>query len=604
MINYNKIYRNIHILESRNYFAQSDESYDPRTDLVLTFDFGLKREIEKLGGDILYIDLLLCPKEMQKNNFLAADFFKVWHYDKNGKDIFYDHSVSFGFSFRIAIWNEFLYYVRLRSNLEKLNNLKHTSVRLGESSQFLANILKSIGINFDTINPKEVKKNKSNVYYFDIHKYMRDAIRGEGIRGVARRLLVWLLSNTSFLIDRILNTRRRKIYVYAQHYHPTEKIIRELRKDNSLRVVTASLIPSKGLSKYFLQRLIPLNRPQIKYQHRASQILNESRYNRCAKLKLSSGSDISSEVHQIIETEVQKILPEALLVLDSVQKYLNRFPIHLEIMIANLGLNQTIVDCVLKTKGVPSFLIINGILSGKYGDEGKYAKYINGYSESIKINYFDNQQGVVCLGDPRMDYYAISNINNISRNSPTICIGTSGFNGINLISHVAAEFDFMFDILTAFQELNKEGNIFKIIIKVRPNGFIDQYKSFVSEYFPRLDIRLIQTMPIKEVLKKVDLYISIYSQTLFEASCLGIPVIYYKKDREYLDPPFDNKSELVTVDTIDSLKQAFHDFVKFNPRFDAFLDKTVMEKYIGPLDGMNLKRNLDFIYEILRNENN
>jgi hypothetical protein len=34
-------------------------------------------------------------------------------------------------------------------------------------------------------------------------------------------------------------------------------------------------------------------------------------------------------------------------------------------------------------------------------------------------------------------------------------------------------------------------------------------------------------------------------------------------------------------------------------RFDKFLERDVMEKYIGPLDGKNTKRNLDFIYHLL-----
>ena len=76
-------------------------------------------------------------------------------------------------------------------------------------------------------------------------------------------------------------------------------------------------------------------------------------------------------------------------------------------------------------------------------------------------------------------------------------------------------------------------------------------------------------------------------------------MIYYKKDKEFLDPPFDKKSELVTVDSVNDLKQAFLEFKQTSPRFNAFLDKSVMEKYIGPLDGKNLERNLDFIYGLL-----
>jgi spore coat polysaccharide biosynthesis predicted glycosyltransferase SpsG len=108
---------------------------------------------------------------------------------------------------------------------------------------------------------------------------------------------------------------------------------------------------------------------------------------------------------------------------------------------------------------------------------------------------------------------------------------------------------------------------------------------------------------MKEVLQKSDFYISIYSQTLFEASCLGVPVLYYKNDTELMDTPFNGRSELVTVYTVKEIIQAFYDFKNKHERYDAFLDRKVMEKYIGPLDGNNLKRNVDFIYNLLDKNN-
>jgi hypothetical protein len=258
------------------------------------------------------------------------------------------------------------------------------------------------------------------------------------------------------------------------------------------------------------------------------------------------------------------------------------------------------VDCILKTKQVPSYLIINGILGGKFDDEGKYATYINGYSDNIKKHYFFDVENVLCLGDPRMDDYASrTQPKTINRITPTVTIGASGFNGINLISHVAIEFDFMFDLLTAFAELRKEGNEFNLIIKVRANGELKQYTAFTREYFPELPLEIVRDTPIIHILSKTDFYISIYSQTLLEASCLGIPVVYYKKDQEFLDPPFDGRSELVTVDSVTAFKKAFLDFKTGHARYDGFLDKTVMEKYIGTLDGKNLERNLNFIYGLL-----
>lgn len=599
MINIAKPYRNIYILESRDYWPQYAESFVSEQDIILTFDFGLKHEIEVLGGDAFYVDNLCSSEEMQKNNLLAAEFFKKWHYDKTGNDIFTAQGVPFGFAFRIEIWSEYLHYVRLRANLEQLRAFQYKTIFIGEKNGSVCDILKEMGLRFEIINKKVASHQL--VYFFDIHKYMYDALHGKSIKDIARNILVSALSNIRFYMDIVFKVKPTQKTVYAQIYHPTKPIVSHLMKDPNLRVVTSSLVAEKGLKKFFVQRLIHIRGRKEKFKKNADLLFNNFKKDRCARLILSNGTDVTAGVYKIIEHQIETRVSEALRILNSVIVYIEKHPIHLEIMIANIGLVQTIVDCVLKTKGVPSYLIINGLLGGKFCDEGKYATFINAYSKSVHQYYFENAANVLCLGDPRMDRYA-SNKNNtkvINRLNPTISIGTSGFNSIDLISHVAVEFDFMFDVLTALQQFKNEGHSFSIVIKVRPNGVLEQYKSFVAEYFNDLEIKLLRTVPMAEVLQKTDLYISIYSQTLFEASCLGIPVIYYKKDKEFLDPPFDTKSELVTVESVDDLRQAFLDFKQTSPRFDAFLDKSVMEKYIGPLDGKNLERNLDFIYGLL-----
>jgi hypothetical protein len=600
LIKLDKAYESIYILESRMYWTNNTKHFNLEKDLILTFDFGLKRDIECLGGDAFFVDALCAPADMQKNNFLAAEFLKRWNYDKTGNDIFTSQGVSFGFAFRIEIWSEYLHYVRLRANLELLRKIKYCKIFVGEDKGFIGDILNEMELPFVTLNNK--LSMSQNIYYFDIHKYMYNALHGKSIKDIAKNILIAILSNTRFYMDRILHRKGDTKTIYAQIYHPTKKIVERLKKDKSLRVVTSSLAGGQGLKKYFVQRLIPIRGRRGKFEKQAKLQFDNFKINRCAELVLSDGTDITAGTYNIIEHQIQARVSEALRILGSVIAYIEKQPIHLEIMIANIGFIQTIVDCVLKNKGVPSYLIINGLMPATFGDEAKYARHINSYGLETKKNYYNNAINVVCLGDPRMDDYISSLKNNakvINRASPVIGIGASGFNNTDLNSYVAVEFDFMFDVLSALQDLKNEGQLFAIIIKVRPNGVLDQYKSFVSEYFDCLKIEVLWDVPISEVLQKSDLYISIYSQTLFEATCLGIPAIYYKKDNEYLDPPFDSKSELVTVDTVSGLKQAYLDFKASDARFDAFLDKEAMEKYIGPLDGKSLDRNLDFIYKLL-----
>jgi hypothetical protein len=597
-IDQGKSYRHILILESRIWWKGCESSFNQDEDLILTFDFGLKNLVESLGGQAVYIDSLCEPEEMQKNNILADAFFKKWHFDEYGNDIFEEKGVPFGFAFRIEVWSEYLHYVRLRANLEKLKNLKYKNIFVGESKDFLKVVLTDIGLTFDSLD----KKNTSNnaVFFFDIHSYMFNALHSKTLKNLAKNIMIWASSNITFALDMFGDKSKKTIY--SQIYHPSKPIIDLLIKNTDLRVVTSSLVAKKGWRQFFFQRLIPIRGRKASFEKSANNLLADFRKKRCTQLILNDGTNVTNAVYTIIEHQINHRVVEALRILNSTISYFKKYPIHLELMIANIGLVQTIVDCVLKVKGVPSYLIINGLMPSTFGDEAKYAKHINCYGIETKKNYYQNAENVVCLGDPRMDFY-INCIKEtprlVNRIKPVISIGTSGFNQLDLNSYVAVEFEFMYEVLTSFQELKNEGQLFSIIIKVRPNGVLDQYKSFVEKYFPELEINLLREVQMMDVLEKTDLYISIYSQTLFEASCLGIPAIYYKKDKEYLDSPFDGKSELVTVNSVLELKQAFIDFKNGHSRFDGFLDRSVMEKYIGPLDGNNTSRNIDYIYGLL-----
>jgi len=350
------------------------------------------------------------------------------------------------------------------------------------------------------------------------------------------------------------------------------------------------------------ERVIPLYGNVKKYHVTTQKLMNELKEKKVEKLILDDGSDISSDVYEIIENRILDSLPNILRTLNSSIEYLNKNRVDLEILIANIGHTATLFDMVCKEKNIPSYLIINGLLGPEYSDESKYATYINAYSESIKKYYFRGMNNIVTLGDPRMDMYAFES-KTINRERPIVTIGASGFNSVELNSYVAVEFNFMYDVLSAMEILKVKNKSFDIIIKVRGNGYKEQYEVFVEKYFPKLKIKIEDTMVMKEVLLKTDFYISIYSQTLFEASCLGIPSVYYQKDTEVMNAPFDNNSELVTVSNIEELVQTYYDFEEKHQRYEAFLDKKIMEQYIGFLDGKNLERNLDFIYGLVESKN-
>lgn len=593
-----RAYRNLFILDSRLWWEGCKDQYDPDQDVVLTYDLALNRQLVALGGSVYYLDHLVDKDSMQANNFSTANYLKNWHLDENGSDLFTHDNVEFGFSFRIEIWNDILSYVRERACLGTISKLQYDKLFVGAIQGNVHSILSLMNVEFETvtvpINPKE------QTYYFPIYQWMDEKVRSKKLKQKLLYHYIALQGTFALYFDKLFTRKSSKKNVFIQVYFPTLSILKTLKSHKTISLILGYFTPSRSIADYFIERPIPIYGSTKKYGKVAEDLMNEFRLNRCATLRLSDGVEISEAINSIVDTRISERLPTYLRDLGCIVRYLDARPIDLEIMIANIGRVDTLVDCVCKSRGVPSYLIINGLMGPDFGDEGKYAKWINGYSESIKANYFKGMENIVCLGDPRMDsYHEVMKTRIVNRQTPTITVGASGFNIVDLNSYLAIEFEFLWDVLRSLTEVTLQGITPKIIIKVRSNGYKAQYTDFIHEYFPDLDVEIQDVAPMIDVLKKTDFYISIYSQTLFEASCLGIPCVYYKKDNEIIPPPFDGKSELVTIDTIADLTQAVIDFCSEHERYLPFLDRAVMEKYIGPLDGKNLDRNLHHIYDLL-----
>lgn len=587
-------FRYIFILDSRDWFDVCRDQYDPASDLILTYDLALKHEIEEMGGKAFYADHLIDQKIMQDNNFLIYNFFREWHCDANGKDIFEYRGVPFGFSFRLEFWNDYVFYVRARLCLEELRKIAFAKIFVGTKIGVIEEILGEMGVAFLPVRLEGEPRYPT--YYFPIHDWMSANIRRCGIKAHLLSLMSWGAGSLLAFVDRKVKRLRDKPSIAVQDYHPTRKLIRQLRQESWLRVIATSISRKSVFSRY-----IPIRFSSRSFESVANQIMQTFRVKRCARIVLTGGVDVTESIYRIIERRIEKCIAESIRTLDSIVHYLDRNPIQMELLIANVGDVVSILDCACKARGIPRFLIINGWMGGDFLDESKYATVINAYSVSIKEHYFRGMNNVVCLGDPRMDAYApLVSPKKLEKGDFTITIGASGHNNADLNSYVAVEFDFMHDVLHALSIIRNRGIKFRIVIKVRANGYRHQYESFAKEFFPGLVDEIVDDQPMKGVLERTDFYISICSQTLIEAACLGIPCLYYKKDSEILDPPFDGCSELVTVDSVEELVQAVEDFRAGHVRYAAFMQQSVLEKYIGYLDGKNLERNLRFIYEQLR----
>ena len=588
-----KSYRYIYIMFNRSEW-KFDCDFDVKKDLVLTRDFGLKKIINDLGGECLYLENLVSSKDNEFNNFATINFVENWFTDKNGHDLLQFSGINLGHAFKIHLWSELVSLVRIRASLSTIKRINHENLILIGDSAELSTMLHDLELNFKILESSG--KIEKSSYFFDIQNYMDSAL-------MKIPLKTKLLNHSMRLLTSLkVTTSKKKKRLYIQAYHPTLPLIKELLGRSDIEIVTASAIRSVGGVKGLLkQRILPSKELTKDYLDESSNLIREVMDKFDKKLVLASGLDVTQDCMVLILDKLKALLPVAIHCAVDIERFLDKNPINTAVIVTNLGIQQSVLHELLKKRGVKIFLIINGMLASKFGNESKYADYINCYSESMQENYFASVSSALALGDPRMDTYAyVSRRNMISSRDPSIVIGGSGYNNIDLNSYPAIEFEFLYQVLSTILETSPDIVPNSLTIKVRPNADVESYRLFVSEYFTELRVAIVQDISIQELLKTCDLYISISSQTLFEASRLGIPVIYYKIDGENLHEPFNANGPLVTAEYPDELREKILEYGNGAMIFQDFLDLKEMERYIGPLDGYNTERNINFIESLMR----
>ena len=75
--------------------------------------------------------------------------------------------------------------------------------------------------------------------------------------------------------------------------------------------------------------------------------------------------------------------------------------------------------------------------------------------------------------------------------------------------------------------------------------------------------------------------------------------MYHQNDTEIHDPPFDGSGKLVITKNIDQLAEFIDRTELDSTIFNGFISRAEMEKYIGPLDGKCLERNLAFLKSMI-----
>lgn len=580
----------IFIVESRNNWECCSETCNKHSDLVLCLDFGLKIQLQKEGYQVQFLDHLVSEKILQPLNFKMHDFLAKWYETNNGEDLLAYKHFSIGDSLLLFIISETTYFCHLFFNIISLNTLKYNNLIVSVKDDFIVNCLQKAGLNCQ-INVGDSCE-EYPIYFFPISKWIKEKTQKNSLTDKIKNIVANSFDFYHGIIDNIYKSNKKNIFI--QKYFPTSSIIEQFKIIRSVQIILTNYT---GIISAFSERRIVFKNRKI-----ANNLIANLKDNFKIKrnqIWIEESYEISKYIYEIIDIVLDEKLEEAISKSIDIENYFKKNEIALMVPITNYWIANRLLMNYCKMKEIPVFMIINGLLNVSFIHDAKDSKYVNCYSSSIKENYFKNAENVYALGDPRMDKYFDVSPKIINRENPVILIGAAGYDSLDLNSYVSYEFDFLYDILLTISVLISEGFESKIIIKVRGNGYFDTYKKFVNEYFGKMNIEIYQQYDFKELVSKADLYISIFSQTLFEAACFQIPTIYYKKDTQQIHKPFDNNSELVTALNSKELYDKLKLFYEDDSIYYQFMDKEIIEKYIGFIDGKNTKRNFDFINKLI-----
>ena len=191
---------------------------------------------------------------------------------------------------------------------------------------------------------------------------MNERLRPSPLKKVLRFLATYSQGVFSGLIDLLRNRGKQGNDIFIQDYYPTRKLLHRLKNTNDIRVSLAHFSSYPGFRKYLTDRLIPIYGFSRSYKQKSDQLYDFYVKNRSARLILSNGVDITEPIYRVIDQKVLEFLPSTLLKLNCIINYIDKFPLKLVILISNLGSVASLVHCVAKSRAIPSYMIINGML--------------------------------------------------------------------------------------------------------------------------------------------------------------------------------------------------------------------------------------------------
>lgn len=127
-----------------------------------------------------YLDHLVESEVMDRYNYEYTEFLSRWYLDKDGQDLFAYKGIQVGNAFRLHIWNDITYNVRILLNLLAVRRLEYEKPFVGLNDISAIDMLKVLNLAAEIWEVKGVSGLSD--YYFPIHRWMDERVRPTGLK--------------------------------------------------------------------------------------------------------------------------------------------------------------------------------------------------------------------------------------------------------------------------------------------------------------------------------------------------------------------------------------------------------------------------------------
>jgi hypothetical protein len=237
-----------------------------------------------------------------------------------------------------------------------------------------------------------------------------------------------------------------------------------------------------------------------------------------------------------------------------------------------------------QAEGIPTAVLNDGWKGDDHQPEGMSADHAFALSTSVRDGYFRRRHDpadVVVTGDPRNDL----SVPRTHRDGGDVLVGSFTFSPSDLNCRRGDSERFLDEVLAGIAASRLSGR--RVIVKLHPADRTAHYAPVLARQ-AGLDVEVVATGDVLDMLPDAAVYITTYSTSLLSAALADTPFVYYRVNEQRLHAPF-------TADPVMDARTAATP-AALTSLLDAppgAVDPAWVEQYIGPRDGGNARRVID-----------